>query len=79
MKSIILISCILANGQHVDPRGQYFDFDRCNKQVVYFETKLFPTIGDKMPLCWCHPTDATVPVPKKKYKIIYDDNRKAPL
>jgi hypothetical protein len=79
MKSIILISCILANGQHVEPRGEYLSFNRCNEQVGVFETKLFPSYGSKVPICWCYQTDSTMPIPKKKYKIIYDDNRKAPL
>ena len=79
MKSIILISCILANGQHVEPRGEYLSFNRCNEQVGVFETKLFPSYGSKVPVCWCHSAGEKPPLPKKRYEIRYDDNRKSPL
>jgi hypothetical protein len=79
MKLLIVITCILANGQQVHPRGSYTAWAPCNKYVEYFETQLYPTAGNNRPLCWCHrapPEREGVPAPSRA--IHYDEDRKAP-
>jgi hypothetical protein len=71
----ITIACWLANGQYVEPRGHYSKWGHCDKQTEYFETILFPSYGNKHPLCWCRQGSAPAPVKKT---IRYDDDRKAP-
>lgn len=79
MTLIIVIQCILANGQHVTPCGQYTAFAPCNKYVQYFETELYPTSGNRRPLCWCMkaPRDYVMPARCTKTKEV-DLDRKAP-
>jgi hypothetical protein len=73
----IIIACWLANGQYVEPRGHYQSWAHCDKYVEYFQTELFPTIGNKGPLCWCSKRPAPA-MPKPERAIRYDNDRKAP-
>ena len=82
MKALIVISCILANGQHYNPSGHYFSWDHCNMWVENFEKRIFETKGGKMPLCWCHARpdlQRSAPPPKRRPAIRYSNDRKAPL
>lgn len=79
MTLIIVIQCILANGQHVTPCGQYTAFAPCNKYVEYFQTQLYPSIDGRHPLCWCRraPRDYVMSARCTKSRED-DDDRKAP-
>lgn len=81
MKSLILIPCILSDGEHFSPRGEYQTFKRCDELVERFETELFPSYAGKEPLCWCYRAPPAVPVPgrAKRYDARdRDEDRKSP-
>lgn len=76
MKLLIVVTCILANGQIVYPRGHYTTWPLCNKSIEYFQTGLYPSYENKHPLCWCHQADPEqMPLPERAD----DSDRKAPL
>ena len=78
MKTLIVITCILAGGEHVSPRGHYDNFRICNWYAENFQAELYPRIGDKAPLCWCaRSPKPLIPLPGRKIR--YDETRKAPL
>jgi hypothetical protein len=85
MSTWIVISCILAGGQHIDPSGHYRDFAQCEARARHFETEALASEGLKHPLCWCHqvPKPNSKPdsklTPRPKSPIRYSPDRKAPL
>ena len=54
LRTVFIISCLLANGEHYEPKGIYLTASYCSKWVKTFEVNRLPSQNGKSPLCWCY-------------------------